>query len=282
MKNVKCVLYSLWRCEMKKLLITLMLIAALALSFSCAVNVGGISVEKIDDQSEEPVVPPDNGVIVDEVEGIVAGMTLDENLDAESPAEVYGDTLWVPGIDGTAMEFDEEGEYILLPDSPELDLTEQGTVEVWVYPYTNIAAAGIVHKGVELDYSDEAYSLQYNNPGQVAFIITNNDGKHTYVISNEATLTTEQWHHIVAAWDLNDVYLYIDGSLVTNRSIYSNGWVTELPLDFAPAKDSDGALMIGSQIPYSYRFDGIIDNVYLYDRVLEEAEVAEHYNSLIP
>ncbi|MBN2324274.1 MAG: LamG domain-containing protein [Spirochaetes bacterium] len=265
---------------MKTLLITLMLIAALGFSVSCAVNVDGVSVMQDDAESEETETQGDDGVIVDEEEGIVAGMTLDENLDENSPAEVFGDTQWVDGIDGTAMEFDQEGEYILLPDSPELDLTDQGTVEVWVYPYTNISAAGIVHKGTELDYSDEAYSLQYNNPGQVAFIITNNDHKATYVISNDGEIATEEWHHLVAAWDMTEVYLYIDGAPVTSRSIYSNGWLSELPIDFAPAQDSDGGLMIGSQIPFSYRFDGIIDNVFLYDRVLDADEVSSHYNAL--
>lgn len=267
---------------MKTLLITLMLVAALGISVSCAVNMGGISVTQDDDKSGEAETQGDDGVIVDEEEGIVAGMTLDENLDAESPAEVFGDTQWVAGIDGTAMEFDAEGEYILLPDSPELDLTDRGTVEVWVHPYTNIAAAGIVHKGTELDYSDEAYSLQYNNPGQVAFIITNSDLKATYVISNDGEIAPGQWHHIVAAWDTGDVYLYIDGAPVVSRSIYSNGWLTELPADFAPAQESDGDLMIGSQIPHSYRFDGIIDNVFLFDRVLDSDEVSARYNELAP
>jgi hypothetical protein len=281
MKNVKAVLYFVWRCEMKTLLITIMLIAALGISVSCAVNMGGVSVMQDYEESGETETQGDDGVIVDEEEGIVAGMTLDENLDENGPAVVFGDTQWVAGIDGTAMEFDAEGEYILLPDSPGLDLTDQGTVEVWVYPYTNIAAAGIVHKGTELDYSDEAYSLQFNNPGQVAFILTNNDGKATYVISNDGEIAAEQWHHIVAAWDTTDIYLYIDGAQVISRSIYSNGWLSELPADFAPAQDSDGDLMIGSQIPYSYRFDGIIDNVFLYDRVLDSAEVAAHYSELM-
>jgi hypothetical protein len=40
--------------------------------------------------------------------------------------------------------------------------------------------------------------------------------------------------------------------------------------------------MIGSQIPYDYRFDGIIDNVILYNRVLDSTEVEEHYNSSAP
>jgi len=227
-------------------------------------------------------VLPDDGVFIDEEEGIVAGLTLDENIDESSPAEIYGDPQWVEGIDGNAMEFDAEGEYILLPDDSALDITQAGTIEVWLYPYSNITAAGIVHKGVELDYSDESYSLQYNQPGQIAFIITNDAGMHTYVISNEERLSTNTWHHVVVAWDQEEVYMYIDRDLVTNRGIYANGWRSDLPQGFSPARESDGGLMIGSQIPYNYRFDGIIDNVMLYDRVLDESEVSEHYDALMP
>jgi hypothetical protein len=134
---------------------------------------------------------------------------------------------------------------------------------------------------VQEDYSDESYSLQYNQPGEVAFIITNEGGVPTYVISNEAALSTGEWHHIVAAWDAADVYLYIDGALVTDRRIYSGGWVSSLPPDFSPARCSDGGLMIGSQIPFPYRFDGIIDNVTIYDRVHFADEVLEHYSALV-
>lgn len=273
---------------MRKLICLLLTISAVVFFISCTTSVD-IKLTENDDSATQgdgdgsgTQEPEDNGVIVDEEEGIVAGLDLNENLDENSPAEIIGDTQWVPGVDGMGMEFDEEGEYIFLPDSEELDLTDQGTVEVWIYPYTNVTAAGIVHKGVELDYSDESYSLQYNQPGQVTLILTNNDGKPTYILSNEAVLSTNEWHHIVAAWDLNDVYLYIDGSLVTDRKYYSNGWKSELPADFAPARDSDGGLMIGSQIPYDYRFNGIIDNVFIYDRVLDITEVEDHYTSLAP
>jgi PKD repeat protein len=227
-------------------------------------------------------VLPDDGVYVDEEEGVVAGLTLDENIDENSPAVIVGDAQWVDGIEGSGMEFDAEGEYILLPDSDNLDLTSEGTVEVWVYPYSNITAAGIVHKGEELDYSDESYSLQYNQAGQVALILTNEAGLHTYVISNEQILSVYTWHHIVAAWDLNEVYLYVDGALVIDRKIYANGWRSDLPSGFAPARHSEGGLMIGSQIPFNLRFDGIIDNVVLYNRVLEAGKVEKHYNSLAP
>jgi hypothetical protein len=40
-------------------------------------------------------------------------------------------------------------------------------------------AAGKAYKGVELDYSDESASLQYNQPGQVAYSINNHEGMLT-------------------------------------------------------------------------------------------------------
>ena len=219
------------------------------------------------------------GVFVDEEEQIVTGLDLNENINDDSTVQISGDTQWMTGVEGSGMEFDSEGEYLLLPDNDNQDLTtEEAAIEVWVYPYSNIAAAGIVHKGTELDYSDESYSLQYNQPGQVAIILTNENDKHTYIISNEERLAVNEWHHIVITWDLTNVWMYIDGVEVTDNLYYQNGWKSSLPADFAPIKQSDGDLMIGSQIPYSYRFDGIIDNVMLYSRVLDATEVSEKYN----
>jgi hypothetical protein len=40
--------------------------------------------------------------------------------------------------------------------------------------------------------------------------------------------------------------------------------------------------MIGSQVHFNYRFDGIIDNAMLYDRVSGESDVIEHYGALMP
>jgi hypothetical protein len=104
--------------------------------FLCAVAVVflGACTAGVQTGSDPPggTAPPDNGVRVDDAEGIVAGLTLDQNLNEGSPVELFGDVQWVEGIDGMAMEFDSEGEYFLLPDSDTLDLTEQGTVEVWV------------------------------------------------------------------------------------------------------------------------------------------------------
>lgn len=219
------------------------------------------------------------GVASDPEQEISAALSLDENIGDNSLAQLSGDAEWVPGISGSGIRFDAEGEYVTVPDDPSLDLTgSEAAVELWLYPENNIAAAGLVHKGIETDFSDESYSLQYNQPGQVAMIFTNESGKHTYVISNEELLSLNEWHHVVVTWDMSEVWMYIDGEEVTSLKYYQNGWKSSLPPDFAPIRETSGDLLIGSQPVPGYRFEGIIDNVILYDRVVTATAVAATYN----
>ncbi|MGC9311779.1 MAG: LamG domain-containing protein, partial [Sediminispirochaetaceae bacterium] len=179
-----------------------------------------------------------NGVAEDPEAGVEAALSFDENIDEDSTAQLSGDVEWTDGVSGSGLRFDSEGEYVSLPDSENLDLIgEEASIEVWIYPVNNIAAAGIIHKGTATDFSDESYSLQYNNPGQVAMIFTNESGTATYVISNEPALAENQWHHIVIAWNMSEVHMYIDGAEVTQLKYYQNGWKSSLPADFAPIRD---------------------------------------------
>ncbi|MDY7029526.1 MAG: LamG domain-containing protein [Spirochaetota bacterium] len=236
----------------------------------------------IDNYTLQDVQSAMNGVADDPEAGIEAALSFDENIDEDSTAQLNGDVEWTDGISGSGLRFDSEGEYVSLPDSENLDLTgEEASIEVWIYPENNIAAAGIIHKGTATDFSDESYSLQYNSPGQVAMIFTNESGTATYVISNEPVLAENQWHHIVIAWNMSEVHMYIDGAEVMQLKYYQNGWKSSLPADFAPIRDSDGDLMIGSQPVSGYRFEGIIDNPVLYNRMLTAGEAADNYQALI-
>lgn len=236
----------------------------------------------IDNYTLQDVQSAMNGVAEDPEAGVEAALSFDENIDEDSTAQLNGDVEWTAGISGSGLRFDSEGEYVSLPDSENLDLTgAEASIEVWIYPENNIAAAGIIHKGTATDFSDESYSLQYNSPGQAAMIFTNESGTATYVISNEPTLQEDQWHHIVIAWNMSEVHMYIDGAEVAQLKYYQNGWKSSLPADFAPIRDSDGDLMIGSQPVHGYRFEGIIDNPVLYNRMLTAGEAADNYQALI-
>ncbi len=236
----------------------------------------------VNDYTLQDVQSAMNGVAEDPEEGVEAELSFDENIDEDSTAQLNGDVEWTTGISGSGLRFDSEGEYVSLPDSDNLDLLgEEASIEVWIYPENNRAAAGIIHKGTATDFSDESYSLQYNSPGEVAMIFTNESGVSTYVISDEAHLQENQWHHIVIAWNMSEVHMYIDGAEVVSLKYYQNSWKSTLPADFAPIRDSDGDLMIGSQPVPGYRFEGIIDNPVLYNRMLAAGEVEDNYQALI-
>ena len=65
------------------------------LVFACANPVSDPSNAKDNNTNTET---QDDGVTVDEEQGIVAGFTLDENIDSDSPAELFGDVEWVEGL----------------------------------------------------------------------------------------------------------------------------------------------------------------------------------------
>ncbi len=85
-----------------------------------------------------PVAPP-----VGAAQGPVASYSFDEgegeaveDLTGDGhTAAIHGATWTSRGKYGGAMEFDaEEEDYLSVPDSPELDFTEEFTLEAWVRP----------------------------------------------------------------------------------------------------------------------------------------------------
>jgi hypothetical protein len=127
-------------------------------------------------------------------------------------------------------------------------LTTSGTVEAWVYLNAITDTMGIVHKGTNVDFSDEAYSLQgWGTSGQIAMIVDRN-GSYDAAYS-DINLNTGKWYYIVGTWDVTGsnryVRLYINGALHGSSSpsvIYNQGTTDSTSI----------GMMVGSQIPVSY------------------------------
>lgn len=226
--------------------------------------------------------PADNGVSVDPADQLVAGFDFNQNITASSPASLNGTPLpqWVAGLSGDALQFSGVGQYVFLPDSDSLDLSTAGTVEAWIYPVHNNDAAGFVHKGVKEDFTDEAYTLQYNYAGQPMFVITDTSGTAAYLYDT-TTVAENQWHQIVGTWDAAaatpTMSLYVDGVMKKTKTLAAGFSV----------RNTDGGLLIGQQVPgldpsTDFPFDGIIDNVNIYDRALTASEIADRYSALTP
>ena len=172
-------------------------------------------------------------------------------------------TSWVPGHSGTALKFTGNNGYVTMPDTSAVEITTAGTVSAWI----NINSfkndfAGIVHKGTRTDFTDEAYSLQFWTGNDIYWGITTASGSHPCVVSPTAP-PTGTWINVLGTWDSSAMNLYVNGTLVA-----SGPGVESIR--------SPGAFNIGAQLdasPY-YSFDGLIDDVRVYNRALSASEVA--------
>ena len=246
-----------------------------ALFFSGCSGSGGGSSEADTGLANTPQGTEDTALVQDSDEGIIAGLNLNENISEEPSITTNGEISWVEGLDGEALSLDQDGEFISLPDSDDLDLLGNGALSVWVKPSEHIAFAGILHKGIETDFSDEAWSLQYWTDYKPSILIYNEKGVKKQITS-DAALELDSWHHLAASWGYEEsdgkswLRFYVDG--VKKREL-------DISL-FLPLMNSSGDLIIGSQLPesngptYGYiTFRGAIDNIVIYSRPLTEEEV---------
>ena len=263
----------------KKHFLSVIIISLITLTcLSACSDAGGSS--SASDSGLSNIENEDSAVVQNEEQGLVAGINLNENISDEESITSNGDISWIDGLDGRALSLDEDGEFISLPDSNALDLLGGGSVSVWVYPVQHINFAGILHKGIETDFSDEAWSLQYWSAYKPSMILYNEAGLKKQITSDTA-LELNKWHHLTASWgfdssDGKDRFkFYVDGEKKGELDISS----------FLPLRNSPGDLIIGSQLPESHSatygyitFRGAIDNILIYNRLLTEEEVSALYN----
>ena len=192
---------------------------------------------------------------------------------------IHGNTQWVAGKVGTALNFDAGpgglGGYAQVPDSSSLDLTTSGTIEAWIYADSLISGQGegIVHKGDATDFSDEAYSLQFWTGNTIALLVNAGSGSYQ-LIQSTVDLASNQWYHVVGTWDSSGMQIYINGQINNSNTIS------------AVAQKNSGALNIGAQLSSNYNsslnnlgFNGTIDEVQVYDKALSADEISAYYNS---
>ena len=201
-------------------------------------------------------------------DGLVAHYTFDEG-----PGGAVKDTSG-KGNDGTIVDdvqyvSDEQGEgYVLLFNSgqahvdcgnpPSLDLTEALSIELWFYPDTEVrkGIGGVVGKAMG------SYSTGYYDNKFWFFVPKGSN----YGRSNP--LGPAAWRHLVATFDGKAIRLYVNGSLSTFQ---------ESKQEKLPSGENFYLRYPAIHERAEPEFKCRMDDVRVYNRALNEAEVAEHF-----
>jgi len=183
----------------------------------------------------------------------IAGQTA-RDVWGERDAAIKGQTSGVAGKNGDALQFDGNGDYVEFDDA---GLPEGGaprTMSAWIKP----AGAGV--RSV-LEWGTSA-------SGQRCAVLILADqkikfcGQDADVTSNGYAVNGE-WHHVTETYDGATLRIYIDGVL-----------------DIEQVVSIDTVLnvgRIGANVRLGEFFNGAIDEVGIYDRAINDEEVAENF-----
>lgn len=173
------------------------------------------------------------------------------------------------GVPNSAYNFDGIDDYIEIPDDDELDLTPNLTISAWILQ-KNIRSEAyrIVDKetaGTADGYHLDTYGLALPNCLRTC-------GRQC--VSANTAYTLHEWHHVVLIISGVTATFYLDGKPDGGGSIKGEVQVNSLELFI-------GGAHVGCDNSCGTRefFNGIIDDVSLYNQALSEAEVQRLYNT---
>jgi cytochrome c peroxidase len=182
----------------------------------------------------------------------------------ENDGDVDGATWSADGVFGGALSFDGD-DMVRIYSSASLSLTNTFTFSAWVKPSALGGWRTVILKEHRTGMSYALYAHD-NAPRPAAYVRT---GPADQPVKGPSPLPLNQWTHLSATYDGLTFRLYRNGTQVASRALTGS------------AAQSALQLSIGGNDVWGEYFQGLIDEVRIYDRVLSAAEIVSDMNSRI-
>jgi len=178
--------------------------------------------------------------------GVISGASYTE----ETPHKAVGS-----GKGKYALNFDGVDDYVSVPNSASLSPANAVTAEAWIKRNASGGERHILGKG-----SNGATGYHFAMVGTTLVSIIGPQGLGAATPISD----TSKWYHIAVTWDGTTEKIYVDGVLDGSVAVSSIGTYTQ-------------NLTIGRGSVAPVFFNGIIDQVRIYNRALTSFEIQRHY-----
>jgi len=180
---------------------------------------------------------------------------------------------WITGQINSALHFNGTNQYINIPNNSTQQITtNQITLSAWITLDANV---GNTQKKIICKQMNEnttwaliIFGSGYGGSTGNQVIFHDSSGSHYRTCLSPTHLGTGQWYHVAATDNAGKVKIYINGQL---DSSFDNG--------YGIPSNIDAPIVIAKTNPSStYFFDGLIDDVRIYNRALFGTEIQQIYN----
>jgi fibronectin type 3 domain-containing protein len=191
-----------------------------------------------------------------------SGTTVADQSGKSNNGTITNATWVTQGKFGKALSFNGTNAWVTIPDSSTLDLTTGMTIEGWVKPTTSSGWQTAMAK-------EQPGNLAY---GMYANTNLNKNEAEVYVngasrsVNGTGQLPVGVWSHIAATYDGSMLRLYVNGTQVAQLA-QTGSIIT-----------STNPFRIGGNGIWSEYFNGLIDEVRVYNRALSAAEIQNDMN----
>ena len=178
-------------------------------------------------------------------------------------ADING-ALWVNGKFGKALSFDGVDDFASVADAPELRLLKGGTIMTWAY----IMAGGhtawprLIHKSNTTGGTGPGYEILFDRALGDSVRPCLGGACNTF-----NPVSRDAWRHIAMTLDGTTIKIFVDGAAA--GEIAQPGPVIDSP---------DMPLIIGNSFNAQRQFQGYVDEVRRWSRVLDINEVKAQMN----
>ena len=197
---------------------------------------------------------------LDETTGLVA-----EDSAGDNDGTLVNDPIWTTGIIDGALDFDGTDDYVSVGNTVTQNLAK-GSFTAWVYPADLSSTCGIRNFAYIIGEGGDVYhrelGIRVNGDGSGWAVVQNSMG--IKVLFPEDTFVVGSWHHVAFTWDGYYWRIYVNA--VEKGNVASSAGTSSTSRTTLIGKGWDGCT-----------WDGIIDDVRIYDRALSAVEIEELY-----
>lgn len=190
---------------------------------------------------------------LDEASGL---STLDSSGNGNHGILVNG-PAWTSGRGGSALQFDGVNDYVDIGNAPSLNAAGAITIAAWVRPALLNRAQFVVAKD-NLPSGQLQYFLRLQGNAVRMGVRTTIDN----FITSPPALVLNTWQHVAGVYDGGKMQIYVNGQ-PAGAPVNANGTMTDNGVSARIGRRQDAALP----------FQGVIDDVEIYDRALNAAEI---------